>query len=112
MAFATIQTRSKQEITDEISKLQGLRNRVPQHGMLGNDNRAAIDAQIRVLNENLSKEQAIEEFEGPDDYILSNALDAAEFLAGEGAACSESWAELVAMQAETLREDVEAASRD
>ena len=95
MAFATIQTRSKQEITDEVRKLQGLRSRVPQHGMLGNDNREAIDAQLRVLKENLSKEQVIEEFEGPDDYILSNALDAAEFLEGDGAACSEGWEDML-----------------
>jgi hypothetical protein len=55
---------------------------------------AAIDAQMRVLDEGMNSNDAYDEFDGVEHefYIMVNALDAAEWRQGEkDAAPSEGW---------------------
>lgn len=43
-----------EQIAAEIARLKAVHARVPTHSLFGDDNRAAIDAQIRVLQEGMS----------------------------------------------------------
>ena len=104
--------RSKREIAEEVQALDNLREDVPPQTVLGDDNQAAIDAQLKVLTECMNEEEVVEAFEEQAEYVLSNALDAATWAWGDGSLCSDDWAALAAMQAEALSADVEAASRD
>lgn len=43
-----------EQIELEIARLKAVHPQVPTHSFFGDDNRAAIDAQIRVLEEGMS----------------------------------------------------------
>lgn len=77
--------KSQTEIEEEITKLKGLAEKIPQRSTFGNNNRSAIDAQIRALSEDLSEDdvfdlQAEEEF---DDNETDHARDAANWASGD-----------------------------
>jgi hypothetical protein len=59
---------------------------------------AAIDSQLRVLNEGMKSEDVYDEFEGAEHefYIVVNALDAAEWRQGaRDAAPSKGWLDMM-----------------
>ncbi len=95
---ATYRTsRTPDEVSAELSRLAKLRDIVPACSRFGDDNHAAIDAQMRVLHEGMSTADVTEEWDtdNVDPYVLSATLDAAEWLRGEGAAPSDGWLDMV-----------------
>jgi hypothetical protein len=87
--------RSKHEIEGELRALHALLNNVPPKTVFGDDNRQAIRAQIRVLEERMDFEAVADEFEDKGDYILSNATDALRWLEDHDEPVSMSWLVLV-----------------
>lgn len=51
-----------EQIELEIVRLKAVHPQVPTHSFFGDDNRAAIDAQIRVLEEGMSLDEVHEAF--------------------------------------------------
>jgi hypothetical protein len=76
------------EIDVELRKLYGLENRVPAITAFGDNNQEAIQAQIEVIERNLSLAQVTDEYEDDDDYVMSGALGASEWLRNDGQAPS------------------------
>jgi hypothetical protein len=54
--------RTQQEIENEIQGLERVKERIPRYAHFNDDNYAAIDAQIRVLREGLTYDQAFDTF--------------------------------------------------
>ena len=50
---------TSEQIAAEIALLQAVHPKVPTHSFFGDDNRAAIDAQIRVLQERMSLDEFV-----------------------------------------------------
>lgn len=83
--------RSDKAIKAEIDKLKVLKPDVPQHTAFGEDNHAAIDAEILVLEKALegeigNDEQEIwdlDEEQGWSDRERENAIEAFEWLTGD-----------------------------
>lgn len=84
------------QVVAEIALLQELKPKVRQRSAFGDDNHAAIGAQIDVLQDRMSmddvydsygEEAAGDEF---DQYVLDNALHAHDWLHGESASDEES----------------------
>jgi hypothetical protein len=71
----------EEQIEAEIAALRELIGRVRRHTACGDDNRAAIDAQINVLERRLSPNEIHDD--DLSEYELFCALDAALWLAGE-----------------------------
>jgi hypothetical protein len=87
---------TKSEIETEITALRRIKNKVRHYSAFGDDNRAAIGAEIAVLLKRLTVDEAMEMYDGFPDNIVDSARDAAEWLVGEwneefGASPSESW---------------------
>ena len=78
-----------EQIAAEIARLKAVHARVPTHSYFGDDNRAAIDAQIRVLQEGMSVDDVHDAFgeltaEGDFSHnTLDCALTAHDWLHGE-----------------------------
>jgi hypothetical protein len=98
------------EIEAEIKKLTNLAPRIKQFSIFGENNRHKIDAQIFVLKESLTeddiyekqrlaKEEGLndEEFPWDDEDLISNALEAANWLEGnyETMTLAEAWEPLI-----------------
>ncbi|CAN7561676.1 hypothetical protein [Acidovorax sp. LjRoot117] len=68
-----------EQVALEIARLNEVHPRVPTHSYFGEDNRAAIDAQIRVLQESMSLDEVHDTFgELTDEGDFSqNTLDCA-----------------------------------
>lgn len=68
-----------EQIATEVARLKAVHSRVPTHSFFGDDNRAAIDAQIRVLQERMSIDDVHDSFgELTEDGEYShNTLDCA-----------------------------------
>lgn len=66
-------------VAAEIARLKAVHPRVPTHSFFGDDNRAAIEAQIRVLEERMSLDEVHDTFgEMSDEGDFSqNTLDCA-----------------------------------
>jgi hypothetical protein len=78
----------QQRITEEIAALAALKPKVRRQSQFGDDHHAAIDAQIRVLQDGLSEDEIYDEFTDPDDEeagrnVLDAALDARFWLDGD-----------------------------
>lgn len=69
-----------QEINDEIAELQRMKTIIPQRSIFGDDNRAKIEAEIAVLQNNLSERQ-IERYDGEPEW--DSAIYARQWLDGE-----------------------------
>ena len=95
--------RTVQELEKEVHALEALKPRVRRFSKFGDDNHAAIDAQIKVFREDLSEEDIYKEWEDPDNYdanryLIDSALVAAAWRDGEsedGLAPSDDWKPLV-----------------
>lgn len=68
--------RSKEEIEKVIKDLQTMRKNMPHHSMFGDDNHAALDAQIAILK----GEKKYSDFENADDYVNGEAYSAEYWL--------------------------------
>lgn len=68
-----------EQVAAEIARLKAVHPRVPTHSVFGDDNRAAIDAQIRVLEEGMTLDEVHDTFgELTDEGDFSqNTLDCA-----------------------------------
>ena len=89
--------RTRIEIEEELNALKEVRSKVPTQTAFGDNNQEAIDAQIRVVTEQMDFEEVIDQFEVDGDYILSNALDAVRWLEDDDLPPSESWDELAVL---------------
>lgn len=80
------------QVALEIARLKEVHSRVPTHSFFGDDNRAAIDAQIRVLEKGMSLDEVHDAFgelteEGDFSHnTLDCALTAHDWLNGDLAA--------------------------
>ena len=74
--------KTDEEIKQEIAALQTIKPRVPRRSQFGDDNHDAIDAQITVLTERMTRDQVRQRF--PEDGCdkLFMALIAADWLGG------------------------------
>lgn len=96
-------SRSDIEIQSEIDQLASIKDKVRVRSMFGDDNRQAIAAQIKVLQQRMTRDQIEAEFgddgleEGYSESIHMAAVDAFEWYQGlsDEVAPSESWAPLV-----------------
>ena len=87
------------EITAEIAKLREMKPNVRATSIFGDDHHAAIDAQIRALEEDMDADNIDEEFEFEPDNIREGAQQAIDwrddFLNDdEDKAPSEDWKDL------------------
>lgn len=99
--------KTKEQIDAEIVALKELRDKIPKTSFFGDDNVAAIDAQIKVLERKMTDNEVYKEFgdDGFDDdhsddfsqHALDAALTAADWLVGEEdiGSLAEDWASLV-----------------
>ncbi len=87
---------TQETIQAEIRTLSLLQPTIRATSAFGDDNRAAVDAQVTVLNENMSRDDIYARF-GDTGYITDSALDARDWLDGESDSelLSENWAGLV-----------------
>lgn len=86
------------QVKEEIAKLVDLKDKVPPRTFFGDDNRAAIEAQIAVLKGELNED----EIDGEVDHVASSAREALAWLNGENdseEAPSLGWAHLVQVRA-------------
>jgi hypothetical protein len=100
--------RSNEEIAKELRTLRSLISRVPSETIFGDDNQEAIEAQIKVIKENMDFEEAVDMFEGQGTHTLSNAVDAVRWLWDDDEPVSQSWSDL----AEAVAEDDQEQSRE
>ncbi len=68
-----------EQIATEVARLKAVQPRVPAYSLFGDDNHAAIDAQIKVLEEAMSEDEIHDAFgEGAVEREFSqNTLDCA-----------------------------------
>jgi hypothetical protein len=92
-----LSTRSIQEIDTEVSQLHRLMEQVPTRTAFGNSNTHALLTQIRVLRERKTVDEVADEYDDDitDQYILSAALNASQWLYQEELAPSEGWMSLI-----------------
>jgi hypothetical protein len=76
-----------EQIAAEIARLRAVQPRVPRYSFFGDDNREAIDAQIRVLEDALSRDDVHARFGMCslefNENILEGALMAHDWMTGE-----------------------------
>lgn len=75
----------QKEIDVEIEALKTVRSKVRPRSMFGDDNLGAVDAQIKVLEENLDNDDVYSKFDvaSSSEYILDAALEASRWINGE-----------------------------
>lgn len=64
-------------IQEEVARLKKMKPRVLHRSFFGDDHHAAIDAQVRVLENNMSADSIENYFEPDEDGRGQNILDAA-----------------------------------
>lgn len=94
--------RTREEVEAEIAKLRGMKERVRRFSAFGDDNWAAIDAQVAVLDRNMNEANIYAKWSGDDDEddgsnpIIDSALDARAWRDGEyEEPCSSGWEPLM-----------------
>ena len=86
--------KTDEEIDAEIATLREMKPRVRHFTAFGDDNWAAVELQIFVLEERMDEDQAGDEYEDADEY--SHATEAIQWMNGETEnAPSVGWKELV-----------------
>lgn len=86
--------RTPEEINDTIARLRNYRDRVPSKTGFGDDNHAAIDAQLDVLDNHYDQDDCFDHYdptgdedidfdEGRSEHTLDAARNAAHWLLGE-----------------------------
>ena len=87
--------KTDKEVKEEIKALKTIRPKVRPHSAFGTDNLALLDAQVIVLEENLSSAEIFDRYDhsGIDEEILMAAEDARQWLEGESdiEKLSEDW---------------------
>lgn len=92
--------KTEKQIQAEIKKLKAIQPKVRRYGMMG-DNHEAIDAQLHVLEKNLSDDEIWNRYgvEGEISVVFDAAMDAYRWLRGEKVADHKSlaaaWKELM-----------------
>ena len=87
--------RSSEEINKEVDALEALLPKVKPKSVFGDDNLAAIRAQIRVLREGMNEDGIYGEWDD-DRYILENAVFASDWATeDEDQSPSKEWSALV-----------------
>jgi len=74
---------TKKQIKAEAVKLSKLKPDVRSVSGFGNNNHAAIDAQIRVLKENMGEDEIYDVWGGEVNSVRNNALEARFWMDGE-----------------------------
>lgn len=77
---------TQEQITAEIAKLKDLAPRIRQHDAFGGNNRAKIDAEIRVLEKNMTHDQIDEHWDGMSHHerdVNWDAHEARDWMDGE-----------------------------
>lgn len=90
--------RARKEIVAETKLLSEMRDKVRPYSIFGDDNRAAIDAQIQVFETDLDEDEIyqLEDEEEFTSYQKDAALDALQWSNGDSDdKPSDSWAPLV-----------------
>lgn len=86
---------TKEQIAVEIKTLKAQEPKVREYTMFGDNNRKAIAAQIRVMEEDLSIDEIDDKYED-EYYVHSNAEDALNWLLNaEEDKPSDGWSTLV-----------------
>lgn len=88
------------EIADEIHALKELLHQVPPTSAFEDDNHEAIHAQIRVIQEEMTYEELLHEFEEGEPEIFNAALNALGWLYDDDTPPSEWWREILEDSAE------------
>jgi hypothetical protein len=91
---SAILTRSTADIDAELFKLYALANHVPPTTAYGEPLIEAIHAQISVLKRRLTTSEAGERYEDDHEYVIHEALNAAEWLHDHGDSPSAEWASI------------------
>ena len=88
---------TEKQIESEIKKLAKIQQTVLPYSAFGDDHRAAIAAQIVVLEERLTEDDVWDRYGDDAENIRENAEDAARWLEGETEekTLSETWESLV-----------------
>lgn len=99
--------RTTQEIESEVATLRDLRAKVRKFTSFGDDNHAAIDAQIEVLSDRMSLDQVYDKYgeeafideDEFDQHLFDCTLLACDWMHGlrsaDESSPGESWLELV-----------------
>lgn len=83
--------KTNEQINDEINALKTLKPTVRQFTAFGDDNHAAIDAQLDVLEGRLDHDDVYDIYGQPDDedgedflerYVLDAAIEAVDWMTG------------------------------
>jgi hypothetical protein len=82
---------TKEQIQEEIKKLNEIKSKVVQRTLFGDDNIAAINAEIRVLEENMDEDEIYETFSEEEgrDHERDAALCALAWLETGETDCGE-----------------------
>ena len=87
--------KTTEEIKAEVEKLKELLPNIRPMSMFGDDNKAQLAAQIKVLENHWDNDDIYNEYDhaGIDEEIISSALDARQWLEGKHEAefLSEGW---------------------
>ncbi len=92
---------SASEVKVEIARLKEIKPKVRARSYFGDDNRASIEAQIRVMERSLDDDAIYRYYEPPNDEDsrseLDSALHARQWLDGESqdGKPSDSWESLI-----------------
>jgi hypothetical protein len=92
--------RTKQQIEEEVERLKSMKTRVIHYTITGEDNHAAMEAQIEVLQKRMTQEDVDLAFGDPFDdeesNIYANAQQAYNWMVEDDESLpSFKWAELV-----------------
>ena len=98
--------RNWQERETELSQLYSLYYQVRPFTGFGEDNRAAIAAQIAVIEGRMTLDEVEYEYEDGPNYTMSAALDALEWLRDGAEAPSEDWMRIVEAAEELMAEEL------
>lgn len=83
-----------EEIAAELAALKDMAPRIRQRDAFGGDNRAGIDAQIRVIERGMSESAIYDKWDDANaGDVASSAIEARQWLDGEAedGAPSEAW---------------------
>lgn len=77
--------KTQKQITKEIKALKAIRPKVRPRSMFGDDNLAALDAQIEVLERGLDDDDIYDRYDrtGSSEYTLDAALQARQWIDDE-----------------------------
>lgn len=89
--------KTQEEIKKEIEALKAVRPNVRPYSMFGDDNLAAFDAQVEVLEQDMDDDEVSDRFDcsGIPENVMSSAFHALDWINGEedfdGGSLAEGW---------------------